>query len=283
MIQQTEFGNEETGPYYFQHIRRAGPFERTQHMHELYEVYYLYEGQRMYFVRDRSYLVLPGDLVLINRRDVHATADSGKPGHERVVINFSAEFMQPLLEEAPYLLDAFGQASPVLRLDLKIRRQAEDILGRMAREAARPGLGQTFALRGLLAELLLFAARFVRTNRVAAPEHVSPLHRKISDIVRFLNEHFPETIRLEELANRFDISPAYLSRMFKEITGFSLVEYIQLVRIREAQRRLETTNDKVITIAEQIGFGSLVQFGRVFRQHAKTTPLRYRQMAQGKK
>jgi AraC-like DNA-binding protein len=283
MFRQTEVGNEQTGPFYFQHIRRSGAFERTQHLHELYEVYYLYEGQRMYFVRDRSYLVLPGDLVLINRQDVHATADSGKPGHERVVINFSADFLQPLPEEAPYLLDAFEQESPVLRLDLKVRREVEDILSRMAREAGRSALGQMFALRGLLAELLLFTARFVHTNRVAAPEHVSPLHRKMSDIVRYLNEHYAEPIRLDELSARFDISPAYLSRMFKEITGFSLVEYVQLVRVREAQRRLETTHDKVITIAEQVGFGSLVQFGRVFRQLVHTTPLRYRQTVQGKR
>ncbi|BFT69955.1 helix-turn-helix domain-containing protein [Paenibacillus sp. P36] len=273
------FGNEDEGPFYIQHIHRNGSFERTQHMHDMYELYYLYEGERMYFIRDRSYLILPGDLVLINRRELHATSDSDKLGHARVVINFSDHFLESMKSDAPFLLDAFTHAAPVLRLDLPTRRFVEDILGKMIHEAKEPQLGQTFALRHFLIELLLFTTRFIRQHPVTSPEHVSPLHRKISTIVRYINTHFAEILRLEELAERFEISPAYLSRMFKEITGFSLVEYINLVRVQEAQRLLTESKMKVIMIAEQVGFGSLVQFGRVFRQITKTTPLRYRQSA----
>ncbi|OPH61334.1 hypothetical protein BC351_15485 [Paenibacillus ferrarius] len=277
MSRTVTFGNEEEGPFYIQHIHRSGSFERTQHLHEMYEIYYLYEGERMYFIRDRSYLILPGDLVLINRRDVHATSDSDKLGHARVVINFSDSFLENAIKEAPYLLDALTHKTPVLRLDLPTRRLVEDMLGKMLHEAEVPQLGQIFSLRQYLAELLLFTARYTRIHPITSPEHVSPLHRKISTIVRYINTHFDEQIRLEELAERFEISPAYLSRMFKEITGFSMVEYVSLVRVQEAQKLLTQTNMKVILIAEQVGFGSLVQFGRMFRQITKTTPLRYRQ------
>ncbi|TXK85574.1 AraC family transcriptional regulator [Paenibacillus sp. N3.4] len=279
MSQTVTFGNEDEGPFYIQHIHRTGLFERTQHMHDMYELYYLYEGERMYFIRDRSYLILPGELVLINRRDLHATSDSDKLGHARVVINFDDRFLENRQEDAPFLLDAFTHDTPVLRLDLPTRRLVEDILAKLIHEAKESQLGQTFALKQYLSELLLFTARYVRMNPMVSPEHVSPLHRKISTIVRFINTHFAEPMRLEELAVQFEISPAYLSRMFKEITGFSLVEYVNLVRVQEAQRLLTVTKFKVILIAEQVGFGSLVQFGRVFRQITKTTPLRYRQSA----
>ena len=60
---------------------------------------------------------------------------------------------------------------------------------------------------------------------------------------------------LPELAQRFFISPYYLSRSFKMATGFSLgIEYINLTRVREAQRLLRETNLKVIVIAERTGF-----------------------------
>jgi AraC-like DNA-binding protein len=228
MSRTVTFGNEEEGPFYIQHIHRS--FERTQHIHDMYELYYLYEGERMYFIRDRSYLILPGDLVLINRRELLATSDSGNLGHARVVINFDDSFVAKSKEDAPFLLDGFTHASPVLRLDLPTRRLVEDILGKLIHEAKEPQLGQTFALRQYLTELLLFTARFVLLHPSTSPEHVSPLHQKISSIVRFINTHYPEPLRLEELA-------------------------------------------------EQVGFGSLVQFGRVFRQMTKTTPLRYRQSA----
>lgn len=282
MSRTVTFGNEDEGPFYIQHIHRSGSFERTQHMHEMYELYYLYEGERMYFIRDRSYLILPGDLVLINRRELHATSDSERLGHARVVINFSDSLVERMKDEAPFLLDAFTYATPVLRLDLPTRRIVEDILDKMIHEAKEPHLGQTFAITHFLVELLMFTARFVRVHPVTSPEHVSPLHRKISTIVRYINTHYADPLRLEELAEQFEISPAYLSRMFKEITGFSLVEYVNLVRVQEAQKLLATTRLKVIVIAEQVGFGSLVQFGRVFRLMTKMTPLRYRQSAVGR-
>ncbi|MNQ87721.1 Bifunctional transcriptional activator/DNA repair enzyme AdaA [compost metagenome] len=282
MLRTVTFGNEDEGPFYIQHIHRSGSFERTQHMHEMYELYYLYEGERMYFIRDRSYLILPGDLVLINRRELHATSDSERLGHARVVINFSDSLVERMKDEAPFLLDAFTYATPVLRLDLPTRRIVEDILDKMIHEAKEPHLGQTFAITHFLVELLMFTARFVRVHPVTSPEHVSPLHRKISTIVRYINTHYADPLRLEELAEQFEISPAYLSRMFKEITGFSLVEYVNLVRVQEAQKLLATTRLKVIVIAEQVGFGSLVQFGRVFRLMTKMTPLRYRQSAVGR-
>ncbi|RTE08742.1 AraC family transcriptional regulator [Paenibacillus whitsoniae] len=274
------YGNENEGPFYIQHIHRTGSFERTQHMHDMFELYYLYEGERMYFIRDRSYLILPGDLVLINQRDLHATSDSEKLGHARVVINFAESLIAPTVNEAPFLLQAFTHASPVLRLDLPARRAVEGILDKLLHEAKDEMLGQDFAIRHYLTELLLFTARFVQTQPVASPEHVSPLHRKISTIVRHINTYFDSPLRLEELAEHFDISPAYLSRMFKEITGFSFVEYLNIVRVQEAQRLLVTTKLKVIEVSELAGFGSLVQFGRVFRQLTGMTPLRYRQQAE---
>ena len=65
MSSTVTFGNEDEGPFYIQHIHRSGSFERTQHMHDMYELYYLYEGERMYFIRDRSYLIFLETLYLL--------------------------------------------------------------------------------------------------------------------------------------------------------------------------------------------------------------------------
>ncbi|UJF32389.1 AraC family transcriptional regulator [Paenibacillus hexagrammi] len=275
MTHSVTFGKED-GPFYFQHIQRSGSFERTNHMHDVYELYYLYHGERMYFIKDHAYLITPGDLVLIKRRELHATADSDKLGHERVVMNFSESFLGSATVEIPYLLDAFAQGTPVLQLEPAFRPTVEAIFQKMMSEIKEPLLGQHFLLRQYLIELLLLTARYVRMHPVQAPEHLSPLHEKISKIVQYINAHYMENIRLEDVAERFHMNPTYVSRMFKRVTGFAFVEYIHLVRIQEAQRLLATTTIKVIDIADQVGFGSLVQFGRVFREICKTTPLRYR-------
>lgn len=83
---------------------------------------------------------------------------------------------------------------------------------------------------------------------------------------------------MTEIAEHFYISPHYLSRVFKEVTGLPLTEFVNMTRIREAQRLLRQTDAKIIDIAEQVGYGNLSHFGRVFKQQTGLSPLQYRKM-----
>ncbi|UUZ96403.1 AraC family transcriptional regulator [Paenibacillus sp. P25] len=62
------------------------------------------------------------------------------------------------------------------------------------------------------------------------------MHQKVTEIASFLNLHYNESLTLEQVAGQFYISPSYLSRIFSKITGYHFREYIQVVRIKEAQR-----------------------------------------------
>ncbi|WP_127579702.1 AraC family transcriptional regulator [Paenibacillus koleovorans] len=66
--------------------------------------------------------------------------------------------------------------------------------------------------------------------------HPSPVHAKLSKIVQFLNRHYEDPMSLQAVAGRIGMSAAYLSRTFRTVTGFHFVEYLNLVRIREAGR-----------------------------------------------
>ncbi|WP_424767223.1 AraC family transcriptional regulator [Paenibacillus sp. sgz302251] len=61
------------------------------------------------------------------------------------------------------------------------------------------------------------------------------MHAKISEVVRHIKAHFAEPLRLDAIAEHFFISPFYLSRMFKEITGFTFSDYI--IKITHASPR----------------------------------------------
>ena len=88
-----------------------------------------------------------------------------------------------------------------------------------------------------------------------------------------------EDISLESLSENFFISSSYLSMEFKQVTGFNLSNYIQLTRIKNAQYRLVSSNDKISIIAQECGFSSFSQFNRVFNKIAGTSPREYRQTA----
>ncbi|MOA45630.1 Bifunctional transcriptional activator/DNA repair enzyme AdaA [compost metagenome] len=102
------------------------------------------------------------------------------------------------------------------------------------------------------------------------------MHERMSEIVQFINSHYTEELSLHLLADKFYVSPYYLSRFFKEATGFTFVEYLNSVRIKEAKKLLLRSSMKVNLIAKHTGFGSVTHFGRVFKQITGHTPLYYR-------
>ena len=80
---------------------------------------------------------------------------------------------------------------------------------------------------------------------------------------------------------RFYLSPYYLSRLFRRVTGQSIVDYINGRRIEAAQRLLESTDLNISAVAEQTGFASAAHFRRVFRETMGTGPLQYRKSHRG--
>lgn len=80
------------------------------------------------------------------------------------------------------------------------------------------------------------------------------------------------TVKMQRKAGHFYISSTYLCRIFKQTTGFTLVEYLQDVRVQQARAYLSETNWKVTAIAEKTDFDSIAHFDRVFKQLTGNTP-----------
>lgn len=276
-----DFGDEE-GLFHMNRTQRYAPFERGNHVHSTYEIYYLIDGERAYFIKDRTYSSSAGDLVFIPKSEVHKSLNCSNPAHERIVVNFSDRFLEGLGDACGSDLFApFGMPSHVLRLGELEREAVLKLFERMERELADRQPGYLNLVRLQLAELLLMAARWTPRGETeaAAAVNTNPRHRKISDIVRHINEHYHEPMTLERLAGQFYISPYHLSRAFKQVTGFTFIEYVTMTRVREAQQLLARTGLKIIEIAAQVGYDSIAHFGRSFKQKTGLTPREYRRQA----
>jgi len=270
---------EEEEDFYLHHQYRTKPFERTSHVHRTYEIYYQILGQRNYFIKDRTYPVGPGDLVFVDKYEVHKASDCGPPGQERIVLNFSDGYACAnggLLP--PEVFELFRARPPVYRMKPQEQIFAQSLFDKMTREIVRKEPGFEAYLRILLIELLLFSSRLMRSR--TAPEDGKPnaVHQKVSRIVQHINEHYSEPLSLRETARLFHLSPYYVSRTFKEVTGFTFVEYVNLTRIKEAQRLLRETNGKIIEIAAAVGMENIGHFDRTFKKITKMTPFGYRKM-----
>ena len=99
----------------------------------------------------------------------------------------------------------------------------------------------------------------------------------VDQIQAYIAWHYAEKLALTDFARRFYISPYYLSRLFKKSTNLSLIEYINGVRIKAAQNRIEKTGDSIAAVAEKTGFMTTAHFRRVFKDATGLSPQQYRQ------
>ena len=102
---------------------------------------------------------------------------------------------------------------------------------------------------------------------------------KVYGITAYIHSHFTEELSLESISKEFFISCCYLSHQFKRITGFTLTDYIQLTRVRNAQTLLLSTDNPIADIAFQCGFSSFSQFNRAFNKFLHLSPSAFRKDA----
>lgn len=266
-MQQVQVWHNAAGTIQVDYKKRSGYFTMTtQHTHDGYELYYLFAGERDYFIRDRTYRVERGGFVFIERGELHRTVDTGVPDHERLVVNFEAS----LLDGFP-----FAGRNGIVRLPPQEEWRGEALARELVAEASGDAPGRDLMLEALLRQLLLLVLR-AQAERIEEAEQPSPLHRTMSEVAAYVGAHVGESLTLREVADKFYLSPFYLSRKFKSCTGFGFAEYVQLVRVREAQRLLRDTDLKIPDIAERTGVESAAGFHKLFKKLAGCSPLQYR-------
>jgi AraC-like DNA-binding protein len=103
--------------------------------------------------------------------------------------------------------------------------------------------------------------------------------RKLSDLTDHIHANFFMPLTRDNLADKIELSPDYLGRMFKVHTGKKINDYINDVRIKEACRLLREGDEKIIDIAFAVGFESLATFNRAFMKSTNLSPTEYKQSA----
>lgn len=263
------------------------------HMHKKYEIYYLLEGSRKYFIDNSIYLVNAGSLVLIDADSVHKTASMGDIGHSRIVINFSSHFIEEFSPElkAMDLTSIFKTKFTVLPLSFKYKLMIENILFKLVEigsddvelgarasleDMKSPTAYKKTLLKLQLSELLIIIKEYLDVLQQKEYESHQIVNNKVDKIIKYISAHYTEDLTLTSIAQQFYISPFYLSKIFKKSTNLSIVEYINSLRIRQAKELLEGTSTKIADIADMVGFSSSSHFSRTFKLVTGLAPQQYK-------
>ena len=98
----------------------------------------------------------------------------------------------------------------------------------------------------------------------------------VQKVINHINLNLSEPHTLKSLAALCHISPSYLSSLFKQETGSTLIDYINTQRVKRAAQQLTTTDRSISEVAEEMGILDVNYFAKIFKRTFGMTPTRYR-------
>jgi len=252
------------------------------HAHKGIELLYVQEGTGKVIVDQQIREIEPGMLIVFQPFQLHRTqmtVGTDTP-YVRTIVTFDPEAIEPHLAAYPGLLQFLQRLrdrklpAPTIR-----REELGDLYPQLVAHFGRhwAQLKPKHEEYPLLVIQLLHALQAVWPKEDNEPAPRPFAHSE--QIMQWIERHYAEEIRLDELARRFHLSKHYMSRRFKRDTGSGIADYVNARRIRQAIFLLTAGDKSMRDIAEEVGFGSASYFGKMFLRSVGVTPLQYRQRA----
>ncbi|WP_059102633.1 AraC family transcriptional regulator [Shouchella shacheensis] len=249
------------------------------HSHEQAEIYYFHGGKCTYLIGDEILSLHPGDLILMHGLTLHRPKLFDGEPYIRSTLHFEQQYFHTILQPMGRvdLLSPFSSLK-TLRLTFKGegKAQLEGILQSIHECQKRNDAQASFRFQLLFMDLLSFLAPYcikpLRERRVPTSEK----EKNVQNVVSFIENHYMEDVRLENLQESLHLSKYHLSKIFKEVTGVTISKYLYQRRINQAKVEFMLGDVSVTDVSYKIGFKYPSHFTKVFKQLTGMTPEHYR-------
>ncbi|MDF2835094.1 MAG: two component transcriptional regulator, AraC family [Paenibacillus sp.] len=108
---------------------------------------------------------------------------------------------------------------------------------------------------------------------------LDPAHQEGKVLTRakkYIQAHLGHPINLTEVSQETHVTPQYLSKLFREKSGETFIEYMTRLRVEEAKRLLSEPGVKIYEVADLVGYSNWKHFSRVFKQYTGYGPSDYK-------
>ena len=232
----------------------------------------LSEGGELFFDKE-VYPLHAGTLLVLDCNKLHRTAGAPDIVFDRYVLRILPMLLQSLSSPCTDFLAALHASPPVIQLDKEAARQLTPLLEQLNAPVDRERFGWDVRQQILLQQILLLVCGLVQTAPTPVGIH-TPDHDKVQPLLDYIQANYTHPMTLDDLSRHFLIGKHYLCHLFKNGTGFSVMEYVIQLRVLEAQRLLRQ-GASVQDAGEQSGFQSYAHFIRTFSSVAGISPKQY--------
>lgn len=255
------------------------------HSHPQYEIYYFHRGDCKFLIHHNIYHLKPEDIIIMNGLTAHRANPSRQELYERSVVHFSPKWILPAIEALPMdgLLSPFEEMNNyILRgRDTGERQIILDCIQKIDQitktENFKPEVESE--LQVLLITLLIQIFKLSKKENEKLTEQKSEKMLHVEEIAKYIQRNYKHKITLDNLSAEVNLSKFYLSRIFKEVTGTTVMDYVMTCRLNQAKYEVEMSPNKTLQeVARDAGFESPAHFSRLFKERLGMTPSQYRKI-----
>lgn len=253
------------------------------HYHAYIELIYIISGELKVTVDNRTLIGAPGDMFVIVPSEVHSF--ERKKGCKYICIQTDPSYIfsgimstVELKFHLPFTND-LNADSHLFKAAVIDQTDIPKHIQNIVIEYENPSSLHRLAIRTSLSFVCLWVLRqweqISTTPNIAS--YSSEKMYKISPILEHINKNFSQNIKAEEMAKMIGMSSSYFSRFFNSAVGMGFTEYLNFVRINEAERLIVSTDVTIADIAVQVGFANTSYFITQFKKQFHSSPKKYRQ------
>jgi AraC-like DNA-binding protein len=247
------------------HVQHAYP----RHSHDYFVICLIERGRQTFLHKGTKEFTPPGGVILINPGAVHTGEAADERGFEMRSLYPRISHMEMAVSE----LTGRRQPAPFFRpVRVDHARARESVLSLHRALSENTGaLEYESRFLWTLAQLIKWYGDAPHTEATLGKEK-----RAIEQARRYIDEHFAQGVSLNELAQHVALSPYYFLRVFRAEVGMPPYAYLESVRVRQAQRLIET-GKSLAEVAAETGFSSQSHMTHRFKKIIGATPGQYAQ------
>ena len=233
--------------------------------HENVELLYITKGNGVIRINDHSITVREGDIVVVNQNRIHSIIAMGDLHYFCVIVDRSF-CLANHFDTNKILFDEY------LR-DARVAEMIEEIVDEYkARDK------NAYSVQAIRATVLRVMTVLCREYSRPDDESFQDTHLLscIKQAIGCINSESHRDISLDEIADFVGLSKYYFAREFKNITGYTFVSYLNIVRCEKAKALLTQTYKSIGSISTECGFTDQSYFTRVFKKYVGVLPAEFK-------
>ncbi|CAM4210845.1 AraC family transcriptional regulator [Paenibacillus alkaliterrae] len=245
------------------------------HWHEHLEFLYFITGEASIECGSTVISASAGDLIVVNSNELHygislssdlfyyALIADISLLHSQFVDAAETKFITPITQNRLLLRNYIGDDSKASQCMLAIIKELEQ------RE-----FGYELAIKSELYRLLTLLLRDHVDTVLTQDEYAERMKNieRFAPVFEYIENRYKDEMSVDLLAGMASLSRFHFSRLFKELSGRTLTEYITMTRLNKADYLLRHSPMTVSEVAAATGFNDIYYFSRTFKKHKKVSP-----------